>query len=163
MKALKSFCLYSVTILLFSACDTKPSKETSGNQQDHTHHHAYGVTGADEVMAIHDSIMLRMGELMELSEAVKARTTQLDSLKKDGYEREITVAKDLVKELDLAGESMMTWMDQFKADTLEKLDETAAREYLSEQKKGILDVKSGMEMSILKARNFVASPNRQFP
>lgn len=163
MKALKFFCLYGLTILLFSACDIKLSEEASGSQQDHTHHHGHGVTGVDEVMAIHDSIMLRMGELMELSEAVKARITQLDSLKKDRYEGEITVAKDLVKELDLAGESMMTWMHQFKADTLEKLDETTAREYLFEQKKSILDVKGSMETSILKARNFVASLNRQFP
>ncbi|ODS76873.1 MAG: hypothetical protein ABS46_18810, partial [Cytophagaceae bacterium SCN 52-12] len=109
------------------------------------------------------SIMLRMGELMELSEAVKARIAQLDSLKKDGYEGEIIVAKDLVKELDLAGESMMTWMHQFKADTLEKMDETAAREYLFEQKKSILDVKGSMETSISKARNIVAPQNRPFP
>ncbi len=155
MKILKFF-LYSLVSLSFCACSSKPSEEESGSdKQTHADHHGHGVPGAEELMAIHDSIMPRMGELMELSEAVRARIDRLDSLKRDNHTSEIAAARGLVKELDLAGESMMSWMHQYKADTLDKIGATEAKEYLSKQKKSILDVKNSMETSISNARDFL--------
>ena len=146
MKIVAIITIYSS--LLLAGCVGNEAKEAS--HDDHHHHHAQGDARITEVMAIHDSIMLKMGELMELSEAIKAAG-------KDSHENSVLAesANQMLIELDQAGEAMMSWMHNFKSDTLDKLNDEEARHYLALQKDGILKVKAKMEKSITNAQKYL--------
>ena len=91
----------------------------------------------DEVMAIHDSVMPKMGAL---------RTTRKALLEKADNTSDSTLAVMLLTkadELDSAQQAMMVWMRQFNPT------------YYEDQKKMIQDVKDLMESSLADGKGLL--------
>ncbi len=90
----------------------------------------------DEVMAVHDEVMPKMGHLNSLKRKVQAT---LDTISDDSVKKS---RMDLVKRLDDADEGMMSWMGEFKLPKIEDqkipyLQKEMVR--IKEVKKNILD------------------------
>lgn len=118
-------------IVLLIAC--QPSKENLGALKD-------------EVMAIHDEVMPKMGELrrvrmnlMKMADSIQ----MADSVKASNL---ISVAEEMGE----ASEGMMGWMRQYEPDFKGTDDEVKV--YLDEQKKSIQEVKESMLGAIEKGQ-----------
>ncbi|MDQ1090417.1 viral A-type inclusion protein [Siphonobacter sp. SORGH_AS_1065] len=113
----------------------------------------------DEVMAIHDSIMPRMSELMDLQETLTLELTQTDSLLAAHPADSALISRQsqlqrLIANLKGADQAMMHWMHEYNADTLTKLEAKQADLYLQNQKKAIETVRDQMQKSITDAQTF---------
>ena len=95
----------------------------------------------DEVMFIHDEVMPEMGTIHRLKKQIRKLDTQ-DS-----------ISFALIKQLDEADESMMSWMAQFKTDKDASDEEKMA--YLNEEKAKISEVSRLMKQSIEDANTFL--------
>ena len=129
--------------LLLSSCSEKKSYEAL--QQ--------------EVMAIHDSIMPRMSEIMSLEELLTLELEKTDSLQAAHPADTAMVSRQrdlqsLIRNLKAADQAMMHWMHTYKADTLAKLDAKQAELYLQNQKNAIENVRDQMQQSIKQAQAF---------
>lgn len=97
----------------------------------------------NEVMAVHDEVMPKMGDLMKAQKALKLKADSLmetsDSLAAQGY-------YDAAAKIDSANESMMNWMRNFQANFQGTDEELTA--YLNEQKATIQKVKDDMLNSL---------------
>lgn len=94
----------------------------------------------DEVMAIHDEVMPKMGEIMSLKEQLNTSLAAIDSTKAN-YGA-IKVASDsLTNLLTEADNNMMDWMDEYNADTLKAISVEDGIKYLMEEKSKIGAVK----------------------
>ncbi|WP_266367146.1 viral A-type inclusion protein [Tellurirhabdus rosea] len=115
-----------------------------------------------EVMKVHDEVMPRMDELMDLKSQISTRISRLDSLaaaspsassldslKQDGIATNQALAE--------ADSLMMTWMNQYNPDTLKVLDEAGAVSYLSREKEKIGRVKEKFSSSIERAKKYLQS------
>lgn len=159
MKSLKLICACLIIGAGIWACDSRSSWEKEDNTAHlhdlHQNHH-HRLTG---LMAAHDSIMPRIGELVQLSDSLKDKLHRLDSLPAG---RGLSQSKNLtekgtrlLKEMEEAEQLMMSWMHHFHPDTLETLEEASIEKYVAEQETGIRAVKEKMESSILEARRFL--------
>lgn len=120
------------TVLLISC--SSPSSETASDQ----------MTLEEEVMAIHDSVMPKMGELRSTKNSLLAKADSV--LQTDSTHAQ--VLKELATEIEKANESMMLWMRNYEPE-FEGTD--AEKEaYLLEQKKAIQQVKDDMEGSLAR-------------
>ncbi|PWJ57663.1 hypothetical protein CLV98_106135 [Dyadobacter jejuensis] len=142
------------------ACQPKTSQTDQIDVEGHHAHsseHVEGDPRAAEVMAIHDSIMPRMEDIMTLKARVQRVSNELDSLSapSPALKKKKSTSDDLVKKLEEADQKMMGWMHQYNADTLNQLDEKAAADYIDQQKVKIVDVKRVMEQAILEAQDFL--------
>jgi len=88
-----------------------------------------------EVMAIHDSVMPRMGEIR------KIRKSLLEKAESSTDTALVSVLLNQADELDSAAQSMMGWMRQFNPH------------YYEEQKRAITDVRQLMNASIDYSNN----------
>ncbi len=102
----------------------------------------------NEVMAIHDSVMPKTGEIFKL----KKKLSTLETSLKDSIQIEkIYRCKNLLIEAD---EAMMTWMHEFReADPMLSFQEK--QQYYQEEKKKITDVKLKMLSSIDSAKTLL--------
>ena len=149
---MKSYLLLLITVI-GQSCGL-PNGDKSHNHGAR-HEHATGssqsATAAleGEVLAIHDSVMPKMSDIMRLKKAVSAKVEQADqaTLKQRGL--------TLRRQLDEADRAMMDWMHQYNADTLAKLDQAKATEYLRAEKVKIERVQTQMQTSIAGAEEFV--------
>lgn len=159
MNIVKLLSLYSLALIAAYGCTGKTANENE--HKGHEHHQVSGNPAATEVMAMHDSVMLKMGVMMQLSDAIRVRIVTLDSISKAEGEASgnqadaIKKANVLVTELDQAQEEMMSWMHQFRPDTLDDMTKENAAHYIEEQRELILEVKSKMETSIQNAQFFL--------
>lgn len=117
---------FALAIVLLS-CNSKAEKENTSKLNE-------------EVMAVHDEIMPKMSEIMEL----KSKLT--DSLKVvDSTSVQYPILKQktdsLNRLLDEADNAMMDWMNQYKPDTLETINAEEGAKYLTDQKNKIMIVK----------------------
>ena len=99
-----------------------------------------------EVIAIHDEVMPKMGELKSLHKEVLLKN---DALKSDSVKNadEIQDLQVLAHQLDTSFEDMFIWMRQFKS-TYEGMSDEEVTQYLLEQKKMVekvnVDIKRNM-------------------
>ena len=99
-----------------------------------------------EVIAIHDEVMPKMGELKSLHKEVLLK---IDALKSDSVKNadEIQDLQVLAHQLDTSFEDMFIWMRQFKS-TYEGMSDEEVTQYLLEQKKMVekvnVDIKRNM-------------------
>ena len=102
----------------------------------------------DEVMAIHDEVMPKMGKIRSVSKSLKEMITAADSLTlaTEDYQK---IMPQLSK-LQAADDAMMDWMHGFLQ--LERLQADKTHEevmkYLDEEEVKIKAVKTAMETSI---------------
>ncbi len=95
------------------------------------------------VMAQHDSSMNLMGTIAKLKKQVGEKAAGA------------AAGKVLIDSLTVADDAMMDWMQQYNGDTLGKLDQTKALDYLNGQKKSIDQVQLRMKKSIAEASQYV--------
>lgn len=123
--------LFLLMVLAFSACNTEQSSEEQR---------------WDEMMAIHDEVMPKMGDLNRLSRDIRA---QLDTVPPVDTLLKLQQL-DLLIRLGKAEEGMMLWMNE-----LEVLDDLRAAKshqeimrYLETEKQRISTVRDSMNASI---------------
>lgn len=157
MNSIKILVSHSLILFILWGCSGKEAEDMT-HSDSHTHHEHRDIR-TTEVLSIHDSVMLNMASLMQLSEALKSHIIMLDSIskteKKESYQDDLSRANMLLTELDESGEEMMLWMRNFKPDTLEKLKEEAARHYIQKQKEDIIAVRDKIGLSISNTRKFL--------
>lgn len=101
----------------------------------------------DEVIAIHDEVMPKMGELRRTR---KDLLLQADSLMETDTDR-AAMLTTVADEIADANESMMEWMRAFEPE-FEGTDEEI-RQYLEDQKIAIQEVKENMNGALAKGKD----------
>lgn len=104
----------------------------------------------DEVMAVHDEVMPKMGELRRTR---KSLMLQADSLLQIDSLRSAELST-LAAEIESANEGMMQWMRAFEPD-FEGTDEEI-KTYFEAQKESIQQVKEAMENSLLNGKKAIS-------
>lgn len=139
----------AAALFVTCSCQQKPKED------GHASHQAHGLSREDtlshELMETHDSLMALMPKVMELRMRLKSDAVQLDS-------NSISQSKvtKLAAALDSADHAMMDWMHHYKADTLAKLGDNAAKEYVDDQTTRILVVQRKLKKSISSAEAYLA-------
>ncbi len=108
-------------------------------------------------MVVHDEVMPRSGELMDLKEEI---SQQIDSLSKitpattslkSRQEEGMAISKSLTE----ADSLMEDWMHQYNADTLKGMDAAQAKVYLDQELAKITIVKEKINSGITVAKKFL--------
>ncbi|WP_157585420.1 viral A-type inclusion protein [Runella zeae] len=112
-----------------------------------------------EVFAIHDEVMPKMGQIMDLRNALSQKIVTIDSLLKIKNEDSLQQQKDqaltLSNALQQADEGMMNWMHAYNGDSLKALSGDEALKALNAEKTKISQVRDQMLESITKAEAFL--------
>ena len=112
-----------------------------------------------EVISIHDTVMKKMGTLMERKLTINHILSRLDSLKSTNSELDTaktrTELTQIREELVSADDQMMTWMHNFNPEYTDKSHEEIMT-YLNEQKEKIITVESSFKGVILKSDSVIA-------
>jgi hypothetical protein len=95
----------------------------------------------NEVMAIHDEIMPKMGEIMDLKASIAEKLKGLDSTAIN-YQTVKQELDSISYALTQADNGMMDWMDEYNADTLKAISTQEAAKYLEEQKMKVTEIKA---------------------
>ena len=131
--------LILLTILaLFAACGTGKKEQTNGEISIDSL--------KSEVLAIHDEVMPKMGELRKTR---KELLLQVDSLMESDADK-AAILTTIANEIGAANESMMQWMRAYEPE-FEGTDEEI-RQYLEDQKVAIQKVKDDMLGSLKKGK-----------
>ncbi|MBK6263613.1 hypothetical protein JKA74_01095 [Marivirga sp. S37H4] len=104
----------------------------------------------EEVIRIHDEVMPKMDEIMQLKKALKERESVLDSSQTE----EMTAIHNHILHLDEADEEMMNWMRNYNA-SMENMTDEEKIEYLKNEKVAIQMVKQLMMSSITEAKTYL--------
>ncbi|WP_281541512.1 hypothetical protein [Maribacter aestuarii] len=132
-----------VSLLLFSSCKEEKKVEE-------------GPTQMEQVMAIHDEVMPKMGKLGKLVSQLKPMADSLGD--------ESAQAKAM-RDLQQANESMMDWMkdfgDRFDSDEILEGKELSAekQKWLDEEEEKVKKVKEEINSSIAQAEALLESSN----
>ncbi len=94
-----------------------------------------------DVMAVHDEIMPKMGEIMSLKSKLADKLKATDSTSTN-YSQVKAKIDSLNSLLTIADDGMMDWMEQYNADTLKVISAENGANYLKAQKEKIDAVKS---------------------
>ncbi len=162
MKTMKTLYLVAALTILSVACGKNEKQKDHGEAGSASHalhdHHATDPRTAS-LMAIHDSIMPRMSEIVNLSNRLNLeikRTDSLLSLKETTELRQHRQkAEQLLERLGEADDAMMTWMHQYKPDSLEKLSDAEVEKYVGHLQTAITDVKKSIELGIHETKEFL--------
>lgn len=106
-----------------------------------------------ECISIHDEVMPRMGEIVELSSGIKEWRSTMAS---DTTDSAALIRKNLVAQvviLDSAHEAMMVWMSEYVPDYEVDHEADQSIAYYEEQKGKIIEVKELMLRSIEDGKN----------
>ena len=144
MKAYQLFSLLIFSLLVLSCNQT--AKQQAAEQQLW-----------DEVMAVHDEVMPKMGEINQLGRDLRAKSEGLDSTLTD--QRNQIMAG--ISALEQADEGMMSWMSAI--EPLDELRESKTHEqilaYLKEEQQKIAKVKEDMLKSMEEGKKLLNSGN----
>ncbi len=114
-----------------------------------------------EVFEIHDEVMPKMGQLMELKTNLSKEISVIDSLSKiktvDSLQKRKEEALALSLALNEADQGMMDWMHAYNGDSLKALSADAALQAMQAEKDKISTVRDKMLESITKAEQFLKS------
>ncbi|WP_080056378.1 hypothetical protein [Spirosoma aerolatum] len=154
---------YSMALLigLFClACQSKKLSTDAANQADSSVLiKAKSQSVADlekQILALHDSVMPAMSDLMKLRKQV---TEQLGELEKEPMSADVRQRKEralaIKAALDKADTSMMDWMHTYNGDTLVQLTEQQAMAYLKDQRQRVNAMSQLMRKSIDDAKAYL--------
>jgi hypothetical protein len=124
-----------------------------------------------EAIEIHDEVMPRMGELMQLRQAVESKVDSLNQLDSTAYADTVQYMQHIIDNLRYADRGMMQWMrnvkkvpgleeveSAYQSDMeLEVVDTTNIVQVQKSQKEAIETVKQQIESSIQEARSILES------
>jgi hypothetical protein len=100
-----------------------------------------------EVMAAHDEVMPKMGELRKTAKDLQAKADSLSTLTDQDFATEISTLRHTAERIEDANEGMMEWMRQFEMpDNEAPIAEVLV--YLKDQKEKIDRVKDEMLKSL---------------
>ena len=150
------FLLAAVSIL-FSSCDQKQEKVEEGGPPMVTSPEAVVPEAPsedellyEEVMAVHDEAMAKMGTIRRLSRQLN---DSIENTNANPMEQEemINLYRNRLKELKDADGAMRLWMREFSAegDSLEGAERVA---YLKEEKASMEEVARQMDQAIAEAQ-----------
>ena len=110
----------------------------------------------DKVMAVHDEIMPKMGDIMKYKKELNAK---IKALTEAGSEENATQIDELTKAvegLENSHEGMMNWMHQYNSDFEDKVQEEVMA-YLKGQMTKIEDVAKTTNSALKKAEELLAN------
>lgn len=134
-----------ISIILVTAC-TDPKKEKVA-------------TLKSDCITIHDEVMPRMGEIVELGSSIKDLHTELQKDTTDSALEVRQLCMLQVNMLDSAHEAMMQWMNLYVPDYDMDHNPDESIAYYESQKEEIIEVKRLMEKSIDDAEAMVDRAN----
>lgn len=114
----------------------------------------------EEVLAIHDEVMPKMEDIINLKKELTDKMIQLDSLQQEGISSN-TLAQQRVRAFELshqlskADSLMMEWMYRFRGDSAKVLAPKDALDYFKKEKDKIDRVKEETNKSIQEAIDFL--------
>lgn len=106
----------------------------------------------DEVIAIHDEVMPKMGELKSMRKEILKISESLQDEDSAANAKKIKELNLLAERMDRAFEGMFVWMRQYKPSSDEMSDEEY-KEYLLDQKDKVKTVNDNIKESMAEARN----------
>lgn len=151
MNSYRNFLACFLLGLIWS-CESK--------KQTESHHHPHAASTVQtalagsvaqlekEVLAVHDSLMDRVGEFMQLQEDIASKVQKNSGVVK---ERGLQISRQL-KESD---EAMTDWMHHYKGDTLKQLDEKNGVAYLKSQQAKVNKLNQQMRKSMTVAEKYL--------
>lgn len=144
MKKAGLFSLFTLIILALMACG--PNKaEQEKKQEDEL---------AKQVLAVHDEVMPKMGELSKLRKQLKEKVNTWTETAVDAQAENIGKATQLIADLDAADAAMMDWMHTYNGGQ-GLYDHDAIMEYLNEEMVKITSVKEQMNNTMELAKSFL--------
>jgi hypothetical protein len=137
---MKSFLIAVLTgfILFGSSCSSSSEKQNIESLRE-------------EVIAIHDEVMPKMGELKTLRKEIAAKANELDQADSIANTSEVRELKGLAGRMDDAFEGMFVWMRQFNS-TYEGMKEDEIEAYLLDQREKVKVVNSDIRISLQEAK-----------
>jgi hypothetical protein len=142
------------------ACQSKPSSEATMQPTDSTGAKKPQSVAVLEktVLAVHDSVMPAMSELIKLKKDVIQHLNELDK-QPDSVERQQQKQQGLAMKaaLEKADQAMMDWMHHYNGDTLAILNREQAMAYLQEEQKRVNAMSQLMRNSIIDAQAYLIS------
>lgn len=144
---MKHFTLLSAILMLCIACGKDKDQEKLSNLET-------------EVLAIHDEVMPKGGDIMSLKTELSKKIQGIDSLQNVGVSSN-TLAEQRIKAVDLnqklteSDKLMMDWMHEYRGDSAKKLEPQAAIQYFEKEKDKILLVKQATLKAIQEAKTFL--------
>lgn len=155
---MKKYLILTLVTLGVSACD---STQKDGN--DHAHYDMADSHQANPkaktLMDLHDSAMAKMEEIMTIKKRLTSVESQLNSLNganpSSQLQKQKKQASDLIQQLVQADKSMMDWMHQYRADTLETLNAHRQEAYIASQTAKMDLVNIQMQEAISKSKEFI--------
>lgn len=105
----------------------------------------------EEVIAIHDEVMPKMGALRSHQKKLTEEAAELERRDALLYQEEIENRRQLAMELDQAYDGMFVWMRQFRPQELDEMDEEGGRTYLLEQKDKVIKVNEDIKSALKRA------------
>lgn len=143
---MRFFTLFFCSILLMTSCDYSAPETKNGKV-------VKALDGTDspreklatQVMAIHDSVMPKMDNIMKLKMRLKA---SIDTTNSDTFK---LAALNAINQLEIADEQMMQWMRNYNPPA-DSIPEQEAMSYLKDQEKKIIEVQNSMLSSIRNAK-----------
>lgn len=137
---MKNTLLIFSLILVTFACGTADQKKVESLE--------------NEVMAIHDEVMPKMGEIMNLKDELASNLKKIDSTSAD-YASVKQVTDSLSYLLTASDNSMMDWMDEYNADTLKSITPAESEKYLLDQKSKIAQIKENTVKNIDAVKKYL--------
>lgn len=110
---------------------------------------------ADQVMAVHDEVMPKMGTLHTLKKKLSNKSEEILEAEADNMSQSLQEIAKHQSALEDAEDKMMEWMHSYDRNWHEKPGEEA-KLYLTEEKKRISEVKTAILESITNAEKFLA-------
>ncbi|WP_217349143.1 hypothetical protein [Algoriphagus sp. A40] len=102
-----------------------------------------------EVMAVHDEVMPKMGQLKSLEKKALQRADELAAMDTVNLVK-MEELKSLAAELDQAYEGMFVWMRQYETEDKDRTPEEV-KTYLEEQMASVSEVNRIMKVVLAKA------------
>lgn len=138
MLRIKNLAVMLLASLLFVACESSTETNDEFDQQ----------ALQDEIMAAHDEVMPKMGELNKLKNELME---EAKALTEEGQEEAAERLTALATELEDASKSMMDWMRQYKPQFDGKTKEEI-QSYLNDQKEKVEVVRNKINGGIETAK-----------
>ena len=109
----------------------------------------------DKVMAVHDEIMPKMGDIMKYKKELNAKIKALTEAGAEENTDQIDEHKKAVEGLENSHEGMMNWMHQYNSNFEDKVQEELMA-YLNDQMMKIEDVAKTTNSALKKAEELLA-------
>lgn len=136
--------LISISIL---GCESK-SDNNEGDAENETINRNEALK--EEVIAIHDEVMPKMGALRSHQKRLTEEAAELETRDAANYKEEIEKRRQIAGELDQAYEGMFVWMRQFRPQ-LDEMSDEEGRAYLLDQKDKVTRVNEDIKGALHRA------------